>query len=275
MLENRKTPMSSQPQRLEKKHPLAIRWNHWLNFPLLAVMIWSGLLIYWANDIYHVPIPGIGQTRVFHEAAEGASADDPTSGKGLIPYVAATPGWWPKEWTETNPDDPKKPMVIYTLKNRLAEGMAWHFFFMWFFTINGIIYVTYTLFSGQWRYLVPGKGTIKHALWTVLHDMHLKKQPPPRQKFNGAQQIAYTSIILMGAGSAITGLAIYKPTQVWWLVWACGGYGAARFIHFWLMIGYVFFFLIHVTQVVRAGWNNFRAMVTGYELAPIEGAANG
>ena len=32
-------------KRLEKKHPLAIRWFHWLNFPLLALMLWSGTLI--------------------------------------------------------------------------------------------------------------------------------------------------------------------------------------------------------------------------------------
>ena len=27
---------------------------HWVNFPLLAVMIWSGLRIYWANDVYRI-----------------------------------------------------------------------------------------------------------------------------------------------------------------------------------------------------------------------------
>jgi len=35
-----------------------------------------------------------------------------------------------------------------------------------------------------------------------------------------------------------------------------------------LTIGYVLFFFIHITQVIRAGWNNFRAMVTGYEVVP-------
>jgi hypothetical protein len=35
---------------LQQKHPLAIRWFHWVNFPLLFLMIWSGLMIYWAND---------------------------------------------------------------------------------------------------------------------------------------------------------------------------------------------------------------------------------
>jgi hypothetical protein len=35
---------------IEHKHSLAIRWMHWINFPLLAVMIYSGLLIYWADS---------------------------------------------------------------------------------------------------------------------------------------------------------------------------------------------------------------------------------
>ena len=33
--------------RLDRKHPLAIRWMHWVNFPVLFTMIWSGILISW------------------------------------------------------------------------------------------------------------------------------------------------------------------------------------------------------------------------------------
>jgi hypothetical protein len=33
-------------------HPRAIRWLHWINFPLLFIMMWSGLRIYWAHDVY-------------------------------------------------------------------------------------------------------------------------------------------------------------------------------------------------------------------------------
>jgi thiosulfate reductase cytochrome b subunit len=94
--------------------------------------------------------------------------------------------------------------------------------------------------------------------------------PPPRRKFNAAQQFAYTSIIVMGAGSLLTGLAIYKPVQFSWLTTLLGGYEWARWAHFWLTIGYVLFFLIHITQVIRAGWNNFRAMVVGYEMMALE-----
>ena len=42
----------------------------------------------------------------------------------------------------------------------------------------------------------------------------------------------------------------------------------ARLEHFWLTIAFCAFFLVHVGQVVLAGWNNFRSMVSGYELRP-------
>jgi len=109
----------------------------------------------------------------------------------------------------------------------------------------------------------------------VLHDLHLSREAPPGRKFNGAQQFAYTGIVLAGLGSLITGLAIYKPVQLGWLTRLLGGYEAARFEHFWLMMGYVPFFVVHLTQVARAGWNNFRSMITGLEIVPEETGSEG
>lgn len=68
----------------------------------------------------------------------------------------------------------------------------------------------------------------------------------------------------------LTGLSIYRPVQFARLTTLLGGYEWARWEHFWLAIGYVLFFLVHIAQVIRAGWNNFRAMVTGYEVVSIE-----
>jgi thiosulfate reductase cytochrome b subunit len=217
---------------IEKKHPLAIRWFHWINFPVLCVMIWSGLLIYWANDVYRI---GWGETTLFR--------------------------FFPPAFYKA-----------LHLEFRLAEGMSWHFAFMWLFILNGLAYVLYTAFSGEWRYLLPNRNTLAEAWQVVLHDLRIRREPLPRRKFNGAQQIAYTSILLMGAGSMLTGLAIYRPTQFAWLTTLLGGYPLARTWHFALTVGYVLFFLVHITQVVKAGWNNFRAMLTGDELVPGEGA---
>lgn len=213
-------------KKIVKKHPLAVRWFHWINFPVLAIMIWSGLLIYWANDVYKI---GFGSTV-------------------LLKFF---------------------PTSFYKALNvpfHLAEGMAYHFFFMWLFFINGIIYVLYTIFSGEWRYLMPKKNSFKEAWFVLLHDLHLRKTAPAFDRYNAAQRIAYTAIIIMGIGSILTGLAIYKPVQLNWLCAIFGGYKMARIFHFALTIGYVLFFLIHILQVIRAGWNNFRAMITGFEV---------
>lgn len=157
------------------------------------------------------------------------------------------------------------------LNNRLARGMALHFAFGWLFVANGVAYVLFLAASGEWRELLPRRGTLREAWYVLLHDLRLRREPPPPGKFNGAQRLAYTGIVLAGVGSLATGLAIYKPVQLGWLTAALGGYAMARFLHFWLTVGYVVFFLVHVAQVVRAGWNNFRAMVAGVEVVEAAG----
>jgi thiosulfate reductase cytochrome b subunit len=209
------------------KHPLAIRWFHWLNFPLLAIMIWSGLLIYWAYDPYAIKLFGSTFFKFF-------------------------PEWFYQK---------------YHIKRRLAEGMAFHFVFMWLFAINGFLYITYTIVSGEWRYLLPKRSSWREAWLVLLHDLHLRKTAPPQNKYNAAQRIAYSAVIVMGLGSLITGLAIYKPVQLYWLVFVCGGYQMARIIHFALTIGYCLFFVIHIFQVMLAGWQNFLSMIRGFEVA--------
>ncbi len=217
-------------KKIVKKHSLAVRWFHWLNFPILFVMIWSGLLIYWANDIYKL-------------------------------------GWGDTTILKFFPDTFYKALNV---PFQLAKGMSFHFLFMWLFAINGFLYVLYTFISGEWRVLFPNRHSFKEAWQVLLHDLYLSKKKLPERKFNGAQQIAYTSIIFMGIGSLLTGLAIYKPIQFAFITKILGGYEAARIEHFVLTIGYVLFFVIHIMQVIRAGWNNFRAMVAGWEVVEEE-----
>ena len=119
--------------------------------------------------------------------------------------------------------------------------------------------------SGEWRLLLPNRHSFRAAWLVVLHDLHIRKMVPPQAKYNAAQRIAYSAIMVMGAGSALTGYAIYKPIQFSWLTGLMGGYETARLIHFCLAIGYVLFFVIHIAQVILAGWHNFQSMITGFE----------
>jgi thiosulfate reductase cytochrome b subunit len=215
-------------KKVIKKHPLAIRWFHWINFPVVAIMVFSGMLIYWANDVYRI-------------------------------------GWGNKTILKFFPDSFYKALHI---PFRLAEGMSLHFVFMWLFAINGFIYVLYLIFSGEWRLIVPNKKSLKESFLVVLHDLHLRKTAPPQKKYNAAQRIAYTGVIIMGLGSLLTGLSIYKPIQFHTLCTLLGGYEWARAEHFILTILFTLFFIVHIVQVILAGWNNFRSMVTGLDVLP-------
>ncbi|MGH2566491.1 MAG: hypothetical protein ACRDE5_18375, partial [Ginsengibacter sp.] len=73
-------------------------------------------------------------------------------------------------------------------------------------------------------------------------------------------------VIIMGLGSVLTGLSIYKPIQFHTLCALLGGYEWARIEHFILTILFTLFFVVHIVQVILAGWNNFRSMVTGLDV---------
>ncbi len=211
---------------LSEKHKFFSRWCHWVNFSLLTAMIFSGLLIYWAWDPYRI---GVGDITLFH--------------------------FFPTQFYD-----------VTGVGHQLARGMALHFAIAWLFALNGVAYVIYTLVSGEWRELLPEKKSFREAAQVAMHDMGFKVPLPPQGRYNAAQRISYTAIVVMGGFSLLTGLAIYKPAQLSWLTAAFGGYEWARFEHFWLTMGYVGFFVIHIAQVIRAGWTNFRSMVTGYDL---------
>ena len=233
------TNTQSEKLVLDRKHPLAIRWMHWINFPVLFTMMWSGLLIYWNDSdnaylyphrVYRV---GIGKLTLFR--------------------------FFP-DWLYAN--------HFWDIRYHVTQGLSYHFFFMWLFAINGIAYVIFLLWSKEWKFIVPQRRSIRDAIQVTLVDLHLKNKSdlPLQTKYNGGQRIAYTSVIVMGFGSLVTGLAIYKPTQTHLLTTILGGYEMARWLHFWLTLGFCGFFLVHVGQVILAGWNNFRSMVSGYEL---------
>lgn len=217
------------PQRLaHEKHPRAVRWMHWINFPLMLIMVWSGIRIYTANPVYSI------------------SPFGPT-------WFEFFPEWF------TGPLD---------LERRLAKGIAYHLTFGWFFALNGMVYAIYLARTGEWRHVWPDRHTFREARQVVAHDVHLRSEAPQAGRYNAAQRLAYGAVLAMAAIIVLTGFAIYKPAQLSPLTTAFGGYQSARTIHFVMTIGFMAFVFIHVLQVIRAGWSNFASMITGYELEP-------
>ena len=93
-------------------------------------------------------------------------------------------------------------------------------------------------------------------------------KPSMDMAYNPLQKLAYTSTILLGVLSTVSGMALYKPVQFGWLVWLLGGFGLARVWHFIAMCGFVAFIPGHLVMVGLHGWNNFYSMLTGWKREP-------
>ena len=228
------TPTETEQPATQKailKHRRGSRWMHWINFPLIVIMVWSGIRIYWAEDVYAF---------------------------GFLDW----------EWFKFFPESFYESL---DLNRHLARGLAFHFNFAWLFTINGLAFVIYTWRTREWRQLAPNRRSLRGSLDVLLHDLRIRKEEPPKRgRYNEAQRLTYSLVILLGALAILSGFAIFKPTQVFPLTWILGGYTSARIIHFAVTIAFVLFFVVHILQVARAGWRNFTSMVTGYELVDIE-----
>lgn len=213
----------------KKKHSLALRWMHWLNFPLLTIMMYSGMRIYW-SDVQDPYAIGIGGWKLFEFWPDGVNS-------------------------------------ALQLERKLAKGIAFHLNFGWFFVINGVAYMIFLSRRGEWRHIVPDLQGVRDVRRTVAHDLHLTADRPAQGKYNPAQQVTYTLVILISTMLVTSGFAIYKSGQLAWLEAAFGGYDSARWVHFTSTILLLGFFFVHIIQVIRAGWSNFASMVTGYRLA--------
>ena len=205
------------------RHHWIVRVTHWASFVLILGMIASGLQIYRAY-------PRFGER-----------------GGPLYPNVF---------------EDTAFPEAV-RLGGWLAGGINWHFFLMWPLVAAGLLYVVYLAVSGEWRKLVFRPRDLKPASEMAKYYLRLRKEHPPQGKHNALQKGAYTGVLVLGALSVITGVAMWKPVQLWWLTAALGGFQLARYWHFWAVWAFVAFAIVHVVLVFVADSPSLRAMLTG------------
>ncbi len=134
-----------------------------------------------------------------------------------------------------------------TLGGWLGGALAWHFAAMWLLVGNFVLYLGYGLISGHIRRrLLPLRP---REIW---HDAMLAlrfRLPHDGSQYNAVQRLLY---VLVGCAIALaiaSGLAIWKPVQLWPLCFALGGYEAARRVHFLAMTGIVGFVVVHLALV--------------------------
>jgi thiosulfate reductase cytochrome b subunit len=148
-----------------------------------------------------------------------------------------------------------------TLGGWLGGALLWHFAAMWLLMVNGLLYVITGVATGRFRKkllpITPGGvvSDVKAALtFKLAHD--------DLSKYNYVQKLLYAGIIAVGIVIVLSGLSIWKPVQLHWLVTLFGGYDTARYVHFICMASIVAFLVVHVLLALLVP-KSLRAMIIG------------
>jgi thiosulfate reductase cytochrome b subunit len=148
-----------------------------------------------------------------------------------------------------------------TLGGWLAGALLWHFAAMWLLMVNGLVYLALGFATGRFRRkLLPlsAAGVIsdtKAALTGRLSHADLTR-------YNYVQKLLYAGIIVVGILIVLSGLSMWKPVQLHWLVALFGGYDIARYVHFICMSAIVAFLIVHIVLAVLVP-KSLRAMIIG------------
>jgi thiosulfate reductase cytochrome b subunit len=129
----------------------------------------------------------------------------------------------------------------------LGGALAIHFAMMWLLTGNFLLYVVHGLASGGLRRRLLPVSPAK-----VWRDMRLAlsfRLPHAPGIYNAVQRLLYILVLLAIGLAIVSGLALWKPVQLYWLGIAMGGYEALRREHFLAMAGIVGFLIVHVMLV--------------------------
>jgi thiosulfate reductase cytochrome b subunit len=147
-----------------------------------------------------------------------------------------------------------------TLGGWLGGALAWHFAAMWLLVANGLVYLIYGFASGHFR-----REFLPLSIRAILRDTRLAltfRLQHHIGTYNAVQKALYTVVVLMGLGVVISGLAIWKPVQLYFITDLLGGYDTARIVHFAMMSGIVLFVVVHLLLVALVP-STLPPMITG------------
>jgi thiosulfate reductase cytochrome b subunit len=147
----------------------------------------------------------------------------------------------------------------------LAGGIQWHFTFMWLFLGAGAIYVVYQLASGNWRQVIVSRRDLPGVVPMLRHYLRGAPKPSSACTYNPLQKLAYTAVVALLLLQALSGLALWRPVQLSFLVSVMGGFQGVRIVHFAAMCGLLAFVPVHLVMVALAGWRNLKRMLVGFD----------
>lgn len=215
--------------------PLWLRFNHYINFLFLTLLMRSGIQIlsdhprlYWNKHC----TPGsewIRFTRkVIPKDRLWTSMDEAVD---VSPWIALPGG-----------------------RHNLGIGRHWHFFSVAFWVFNGFVYVVLLFTTGNWRRLIPTSWHIFPAAWHTFVSYATFHLPPAGAfyPYNPLQQLGYAGVIFVLAPLSILTGAAMSPAfaaRFPWYPLLFGNRQKARSLHFLLLVAYLIFIPIHIALV--------------------------
>jgi thiosulfate reductase cytochrome b subunit len=257
--------------KVDYRHPLPVRLWHWVNTVAIVVLLLTGLLLfdihprlYWGDD-GHVGMPAffsiaaedrnspvlktelqIGSHRWDVSGVLGLAVDDGFGAKDFLVVPA------PADWD-------------------FGATRGWHFMFAWVLVIGAFLYGTYLLVSGRlaarWW---PTRSEV--TLRSMGHEFlqHLRLRRPrgeAARQYNVFQKISYMIVVfVLFPVMVLSGLTMSNSVTTAFpdLFTLFGGRQSARSVHFFAAMLLLAFMLVHVFQVVVAGFFTLmRSMITG------------
>jgi thiosulfate reductase cytochrome b subunit len=154
-----------------------------------------------------------------------------------------------------------------------------HFQAAWAVVLVGIVYFVAGFWTRHFQHdLVPAPGERTWRACIAVIQAQLRAAPtesPDAFSYNALQRVAYLVVIFVLFPLAIwTGLALSPAfnSALPAFVNLLGGRQSARTLHFFVSVFLLFFVMVHIVMVVRAGYKSrMRAMITGFAPAREEG----
>jgi thiosulfate reductase cytochrome b subunit len=271
-------PSTAGPEVIVR-HSLLVRLTHWFNALALLVLLLSGLQIFNAHPRLYWGIDGASGDRAFIEM-KAVTVDGQVRGLTTIgPLTFETTGVLGASRNDGRWQALGFPgwLTLPTYRD-LATGRAWHFFFAWVFVLNGLVYLASAMASGHLRRdLLPARDqlTARHVVENVVDHIRLRHPVGEAAKrYNVIQKATYLVVLFVLLPlMLLTGLTMSPGmnTGLPWLLDLFGGRQSARTLHFISAFLIVLFVLVHVVEVVLAGFvNEMRSMITGRYVVPPE-----
>ncbi len=127
-----------------------------------------------------------------------------------------------------------------------ASAIAWHFAGMWLLASSYLIYVVHGVLTRHFsRDLLPltPRGFLRDFIAAAT--FRLKHGAD----YNYVQKAFYWGVLFAIAMMLVSGLAIWKPVQLYPLTWLMGGFDNARIVHFFFMTAIGAFIVVHIALV--------------------------